>query len=93
MPCRSFETGRGIQRRRFLAVLLSTALALALFYPARHCAAGEPIKLTEKHIQGFMTRLREHGEAIRERGIRTDPKVEAQAAAVAKRTALPASTI
>jgi hypothetical protein len=42
-------------RRGFLGVLFSALLALALFHPSAATAQEvKQIKLTEKHIQGFM---------------------------------------
>ena len=74
-------------RRGFLGALFSALLALALF-DSGAIAAQEvnQIKLTEKHIQGFMAaskdmaKLYDGGNADQ-----PDPKVEAQAGAVAKK--------
>jgi hypothetical protein len=75
-------------RRGFLGALFSALLALALF-DSGAIAAQEvnQIKLTEKHIQGFMAanediaRLYDGAESDKPE----DPKVEAQANAVAKK--------
>src|SRR5467141_400403 len=73
-------------RRRFLAVLLSTLLALALFYPGAATAQQvNQIKLTEKHIQGFMTAYENMAKLYENANPEPDPKVEAQAEAVAKK--------
>jgi hypothetical protein len=68
-------------------VLFSALLALALFDPGAATAQEvKQIKLTEKHIQGFtaaskdMAQLYEGADPDK-----PDPKMEAQAAAVAKR--------
>ncbi len=45
-------------RRGFLGVLFSALLTLALFDPGAATAQElKQVKLTEKHIQGFMARL------------------------------------
>jgi|SRR5271166_301259 len=74
-------------RRGFLGMLFSAPLALALFDPGvAHAQEMRQIKLTEKHIQGFiaaneeMTKVYEGANADV-----SDPKVEAQAEAVAKK--------
>jgi hypothetical protein len=74
-------------RRGFLGVLFSALLALALFAP---CAATaqevKQIKLTEKHIQGFMAAYEEMAEFYD--GVdpdKPDPKVKARAEAVARK--------
>jgi hypothetical protein len=74
-------------RRGFLGALFSALLALALFDPGGATAQElNQIKLTEKHIQGFMAaskdiaKLYDGGNADQ-----PDPKVEAQAGAVAKK--------
>jgi hypothetical protein len=86
----------GLPRRRFLGVLLSALAPLAWLAPGT-AEAQQPqqpppsmeikqIKLTEKHILGFiaadkdMTQLRESMDPDK-----PDPKMEAQAAAVAKK--------
>src|SRR5260370_7921449 len=73
-------------RRRFLAVLLSTLLALALFYPGAATAQQvNQIKLNEKDIQGFMTAYENMAKLYENANPEPDPKVEAQAEAVAKK--------
>jgi hypothetical protein len=74
-------------RRGLPGVLFSALLALALFDPGAATAQeAKQIKLTEKHIQGFiaaspdMAKLYEAANPDK-----PDPKVEAQAAAVAKK--------
>jgi hypothetical protein len=74
-------------RRRFVGALFSVLLTLTLFDPgAASAQEGKQIKLTEKHIQGFigaykdMTKLYESANPDK-----PDPKVEAQAQAVAKK--------
>ena len=74
-------------RRGFLGVLFSALLTLALFDPGAATAQElKQVKLTEKHIQGFMAAYDEiaklyYGADPDKR----DPKVDAQAAAVAKK--------
>ena len=74
-------------RRGSLGVLFSALLALALFDP--HAAAAQEmkqIKLTEKHIQGFMAASNDMAKLYDGANPdKPDPKVEAQAAAVAKK--------
>jgi hypothetical protein len=72
---------------KFFGVLFSALLALALFDPGAATAQEvKQIKLTEKHIQGFMaaskdmTRLYDGADPDK-----PDSKVDAQAAAVAKK--------
>lgn len=74
-------------RWQFLGVLFSVLLALTLFDPGAATAQEvKQIKLTEKHIQGFMgaskdmARLYDGADPDK-----PDPKVDAQAAAVAKK--------
>src|SRR5215831_12716978 len=74
-------------RRELPGVLFSALLALALFDPSAATAQeAKQIKLTEKHIQGFiaaspdMAKLYEAANPDK-----PDPKVEARAAAVAKK--------
>ncbi len=74
-------------RRSFLGVLFSALLALAVFGPgAARAQEVKQIKLTEKHIQGLMAAYEDiaklYGDAESDK---PDPKVEAQAAAVAKK--------
>jgi len=75
-------------RREFLGVLFSALLALAPFDPGAATAQeGKQIKLTEKHIQSSMgayndmMKLYESADPDKP----DDPKVEAQAEAVAKK--------
>jgi hypothetical protein len=74
-------------RRGFLGVLFSALLTLALFDPGAATAQElKQVELTEKHIQGFMAAYDDiaklyYGADPDKR----DPKVDAQAAAVAKK--------
>jgi hypothetical protein len=74
-------------RRDFLSALFSALLALALFdYGAATAQEVKQIKLTEKHIQGFTAAYDDiaklyYGASPDKR----DPKVDAQAAVVAKK--------
>src|SRR5438445_5596990 len=74
-------------RRGFLGVLFSALLTLALFDPGAATAQElKQVKLTEKHIQGFMAAYDDiaklyYGADPDKR----DPTVDAQAAAVAKK--------
>jgi hypothetical protein len=75
-------------RRGSLGVLFSALLALALFDPdAAPAQEVKQIKLTDKHIQGFMAAYEDIAKAYdgAESDKPEDPKVEAQAAAVAKK--------
>jgi hypothetical protein len=73
--------------RGFLAVAFSMLLAAALLHPGATAAQEvKQIKLTEKHIQGFVGASKEMARLYA--GANPDqpnPKVEAQAAAVAKK--------
>jgi hypothetical protein len=74
--------------RGFLGLLFSTFLALALFCPGAATAQEvKQIKLTDKHIQGFMAAYEDIAKVYdgAESDKPEDPKVEAQAAAVAKK--------
>ena len=74
-------------RWEFLGVLFSALLALALFDPGAATAQEvKQIKLTEKHIQGFMAASKDMARLYdgADPG-KPDPKVDAQAAAVAKK--------
>jgi len=78
-------------RRGFLGVLVSALLALAVFGPGAAPAQDvKQIKLTDKHIQGLMAAYEDiaklYGGAESDKP--EDPKVEAQAAAVAKKNGL-----
>jgi hypothetical protein len=75
-------------RRWFLGALFSALLALALFNPGTATAQeAKQIKLTEKHIQGVMAAHKDMAKLSE--GANSDkpddPKVEAQAEAVAKK--------
>jgi hypothetical protein len=74
-------------RRGVLGSLFSALLALALFYPGG--ATSEEVKqirLTEKHIQGFMAAAKDMATLYDGANPdQPDPKVEAQAEAVAKK--------
>ena len=75
-------------RRGFLGVLFSALLALALFDPGAATAQEvKQIKLTEKQIQSFMAAYEDIAKVYdgAESDKPEDPKVEAQAAAVAKK--------
>ena len=71
----------------FLGVLFSALLALALFDPGAATAQEvKQIKLTEKHIQGFMAAYKDIARLYDGADPdKPDPKVDAQAAAVAKK--------
>src|SRR5262245_10302010 len=74
-------------RRRLLGLLFFAVLALVLFVP-RAATAQEvkQIKLTEKHIQGFMAAYDDIAKLYYGANPdKPDPKVEAQAAALAKK--------
>ena len=74
-------------RRRFLGLLYFAVLALVLFVP-RAATAQEvkQIKLTEKNIQGFMAAYDDIAKLYYGANPdKRDPKVDAQAAAVAKK--------
>ena len=77
------STGRG-----FLGALFSALVALALFYPG--AATSEELKqirLTEKHIQGFMAASRDMARLYDGANPNEpDPKVETQAETVAKKS-------
>ena len=74
-------------RRGFLGVVFSVLLAVALFHPDAAVAQEvKQIKLTEKHIQGFIAASKDMAQLYD--GANPDEpnaKVEAQAAAVAKK--------
>ena len=73
-------------RRRFLGLLYFAVLALVLFVP-RAATAQEvkQIKLTEKQIQSFMAAYDGIAKLYYGANEDPDPKVEAQAAALAKK--------
>jgi len=75
-------------RRGLLGLWFSALLALALFAAGTDAAQEvKQIKLTEKHIQGFMAAYEDIAKVYdgAESDKPEDPKVEAQAAAVAKK--------
>jgi hypothetical protein len=74
-------------RRGFLGALFSALLALALFDHGTATAQEvKQIKLTDKHIQGFMATYEDIAKVYDgAESDKPDPKVEAQAAAVAKK--------
>ena len=74
-------------RRGFLAVSFSVLLALALFDAGAATAQeGKQIKLTEKHIQSFMGAYNDMVKLYEcANPDKPDPKVEAQAEAIAKK--------
>src|SRR5260370_19242443 len=74
-------------RRNFLSALFSALLALALFVHGTATAQEvKQIKLTEKHIQGFMAAYEDMAKLYKSANSdKPDPKVEAQAAVVAKK--------
>src|SRR5260370_41835633 len=74
-------------RRNFLSALFSALLALALFVHGTATAQEvKQIKLTEKHIQGFMAAYEDMAKLYESANSdKPDPKVEAQAAVVAKK--------
>ena len=73
--------------RGFLGALFSALLALAVFGPGAATAQEvKQIKLTDKHIQGFMAAYEDMAKLYDEANAdKPDPKVEAQAAALAKK--------
>src|SRR5436305_8403803 len=74
-------------RGGFLGALFSALLVLALFVPGAATAQeGKQIKLTEKHIQSFMGAYNDMVKLYESANPdKPDPKVEAQAEAVAKK--------
>jgi hypothetical protein len=74
-------------RREFLGVWFSALVALALFDPGAATAQEvKQIKLTEKHIQSFMAAYEDMAKLYDGANAdKPDPKVEAQAAVVAKK--------
>src|SRR6266550_1498912 len=77
-------------RRGFLGALFSALLALALFDSGAIAAQEvKQIKLTEKHIQGFMAASKDMAklyDGADPSADKPDPKVEAQAGAIAKKS-------
>ena len=75
-------------RREILGALFSALLALALFDPGVATAQqGKEVKLTEKHIQSFMAAYNDMVKVYEsaDPDKPDDPKVEAQAEAIAKK--------
>jgi hypothetical protein len=73
-------------RRGLFGVLFSAPLALALFDPSVATAQEvKQIKLTEKHIQGFIAADDEMAKIYGANVDNSDPKVRAQAEAVARK--------
>src|SRR5262247_4948365 len=74
-------------RRAFLGVWFSALLVPVLFVPGAATAQKvKQIKLTEKHIQGFMAAYDDIAKLYDDANQdKPDPKVEAQAAALAKK--------
>ena len=74
------------KRRGFLGTLFSALLALVLFdLGAATAQEVKQIKLTEKHIQSFMAAYKDMAKLYDGANPEPDPKVEAQAEAVAKK--------
>ena len=74
-------------RRGLLGALFSALLALALFdLGAATAQEAKQIKLTDKHIQGFMAASKDMGKLYAGANPdKPDPKLEARAAAIAKK--------
>jgi len=74
-------------RRGFLGVLFPALLAFVLIGPGAATAQEtKQIKLTEKHIQGFMASYEDMAKLFESANPdNPDPKVEAQAAVIAKK--------
>src|SRR5258707_5331740 len=77
-------------RGGFLGALFSALLALAPLDPGAAIAQEvKQIKLTEKHIQGFMAASKDMAKLYDGASVdKPDPKVEAQAGAIAKKSGL-----
>jgi hypothetical protein len=74
------------KRRGLLGVLFSALLALSLFDPGVATAQDvKQIKLTEKHIEGFIAADDEMAKIYGADVDNSDPKVKAQAEAVARK--------
>ena len=75
-------------RGGFLGVLFSALLALALLHPGAAIAQEvKQIKLTENHIQGFMAASKDMAKLYDGADPdKPDPKVEAEAGAIAKKS-------
>jgi hypothetical protein len=79
MPLRSVKES-------FLVALFPALFGLALFDPGTATAQDvKQIKLTEKHIQGFMAADEEMAKIYGANVDNSDPKVKAQAEAVARK--------
>jgi hypothetical protein len=89
-PCHVAHSKRicGVHASGFLGRLFSTLLALALFDAGAAIAQEvKQIKLTEKRIQGFMAASKDISKLYEGADSdKPDPKVEAQAGAIAKKT-------
>ena len=73
-------------RRESLGLLFTAIMALALFHPGVGTAQDmKQIKLTEKHIQAFMAADEEMAKIYGANVDNSDPKVKAQAEAVARK--------
>ena len=81
------RNGYASTRGGFSGALFSALLALALLYPGATTAQEvKQIKLIEKHIQGLMAASKDMAKLYADANPdKPDPKVEAQAAAVAKK--------
>jgi len=81
------RNGYASAREGILGVLFTALLALASFHPGAATAQEvKQIKLTEKHIQGFMAAYKDMANLYDSADAdKPDPKVEAQADAIAKR--------
>ncbi|TMK18669.1 MAG: hypothetical protein E6G75_06945 [Alphaproteobacteria bacterium] len=81
------QSGYAVSTRRgFLGVLFPALLALALFDTGSATAQEvKQIKLTDKHIQGFMAAYEDIAKLYDGANPEPDPRAEAQAAAVAKK--------
>ena len=68
--------------RGFLGALFFALLALGLFDPgAASAQEGKQIKLSDKHIQGFMAAYEDMAKLYDDANPEPDPKVEAQTSA------------
>ena len=80
------RNGYAVSGRGFLGALFSALLALAVFAPdVANAQEVKEIKLTEKHIQGFMAADEEMAKIYGANVDNSDPKVKAQGEAVAKK--------
>ena len=81
------QSGYAVSTRRgFLGVLFPALLALALFDTGSATAQEvKQIKLTDKHIQGFIAAYEDIAKLYDGANPEPDPRAEAQAAAVAKK--------